>query len=37
MIDWAEMGRKTMDMPCVIWQDIVNLYGLHRDLKEEEE
>jgi len=31
MIDWVEMGRKTMDMPCILWQDIVRFYGLDRE------
>lgn len=30
MIDWTEMGRKTLDMlRCGIWQDIVETYGLY--------
>jgi len=35
MIDWIEMGRRTLDMPrCEFWQDIVRLYGLHREAEE---
>lgn len=36
MIDWVEMGRKTVDMlACEAWQDIVRFYGLHRKPNEE--
>ena len=37
MIDWVEMGRKTVDMHCVLWQDIVRFYGLYREVEEKEE
>jgi len=35
MIDWVEMGRKTVNMHCVLWEDIVRLYGLDRETNEE--
>lgn len=34
MIDWIEMGRKTVDMHCEAWQDIAKFYGLY--IEEEE-
>jgi len=36
MINWVEMGRRTLDMlACEAWQDIARRYGLYRDLKKE--
>jgi len=32
MIDWVEMGRKTLDMlTCEAWLGIVRRYGLYRE------
>jgi len=38
MIDWIEMGRKTMNMlACGMWKDITKYYGLYREFEEMEE